>query len=134
MAKWVKGQSGNPRGRLKAVETGLTAKAMMLKARAAGAEAIEVLIKEMREAPRASERLNAAGMLLDRAYGKPITAPDIAAIRQDLRRHLEAIVMGSPQGLEKLADLRKRLAILDELDPARVIDAVAAPAANGAVR
>jgi hypothetical protein len=46
MPKWVKGQSGNPRGRLKAVDTGLTAKAMMLKARAAGAEAIEV--KEMR--------------------------------------------------------------------------------------
>jgi hypothetical protein len=66
MPKWVKGQSGNPRGRLKAVDTGLTAKQMMLKARAAGAEAIEVLIKEMRKAPRASERLTAAAMLLDK--------------------------------------------------------------------
>jgi hypothetical protein len=46
------------------VDTGLTAKRMMVKARAAGAEAIEVLIKEMRGAPRASERLTAAGMLL----------------------------------------------------------------------
>jgi hypothetical protein len=40
------------------VDTGLTAKQTMLKARAAGAEAIEVLIKEMREAPRANERLD----------------------------------------------------------------------------
>jgi hypothetical protein len=67
---------------------------MVFKARAAGAEAIECLVNEMRNAPRASERLTAAGMLLDPGYGKAITAPDIAAIRQDLRRHLEAIVMG----------------------------------------
>ena len=38
---------------------------MMLKARAAGAQAVEVIIREMREAPRAGERLTAAGMLLD---------------------------------------------------------------------
>jgi hypothetical protein len=126
MPKWQKGQSGTPRGRLKAVDTGLTAKQMMMKARAAGAEAIEVLIKEMREASRASERLTAAGMLLDRAYGKPITAPDIAVIRQDLKRHLADIVMGGPQAMERLANLKRRLAQLEEFDPHRVIDAVAA--------
>jgi hypothetical protein len=98
MPKWVKGKSGNPKGRLKALDTGLIAKQIMLKARAAGAEAIEVLIKEMREAPRSSERLTAAGMLLDRGFGKAVTAPDIAAIRQDLKRNLTAIVMGSPGG------------------------------------
>jgi hypothetical protein len=114
---------------VKAVDTGLTAKRMMMmKARAAGAEAIEVLIKEMRNAPRASERLNAASMLLDRGFGKAVTAPDIAAIRQDLKRHLTAIVMGSPEGVQRLADLRRRLAQLEDLDPHRLIDAVAAPA------
>jgi hypothetical protein len=119
---------------LKAVDTGLTAKAMMLKARAAGAEAVEVLITEMREAPRASERLTAAGMLLDRAYGKPITAPDITVIRQDLKKHLADIVMGGPQAMERLADLKRRLAQLEEFDPHRLIDVVAAPADDGAVR
>jgi hypothetical protein len=34
-----------------------------------------VLIKEMREAPRASERLTAAGMVLDRAYRKADYGP-----------------------------------------------------------
>jgi hypothetical protein len=134
MPKWVKGQSGNPKGRLKALDTGLIAKQIMLKARAAGAEAIEVLIKEMREAPRSSERLTAAGMLLDRGFGKAVTAPDIAAIRQDLKRNLTAIVMGSPEGMQRLADLRRRLAQLEEFDPHRLIDAVAAPADDGAVR
>jgi hypothetical protein len=43
-------------------------------------------------------------MLLDRAYGKPITAPDIAVIRQDLKNHLADIVMGGPQAMERLAD------------------------------
>jgi hypothetical protein len=61
---------------------------MMLKARAAGAEAIECLIKEMRTAERSSERLTAAGMLLDRAYGRPMQAIDVAVIRQDLKKHL----------------------------------------------
>jgi hypothetical protein len=134
MPKWVKGQSGNPKGRLKALDTGLIAKQIMLKARAAGAEAIEVLIKEMRAAPRSSERLTAAGMLLDRGFGKAVTAPDIAAIRQDLKRNLTAIVMGSPEGMQRLADLRRRLAQLEEFDPHRLIDAVAAPADDGAVR
>jgi hypothetical protein len=134
MPKWVKGKSGNPKGRLKALDTGLIAKQIMLKARAAGAEAIEVLIKEMREAPRSSERLTAAGMLLDRGFGKAVTAPDIAAIRQDLKRNLTAIVMGSPEGMQRLADLRRRLAQLEEFDPHRLIDAVAAPADDGAVR
>jgi hypothetical protein len=46
-------------------ETPQTTKQMMLKARAAGAQAVEVIIREMREAPRAGERLTAAGMLLD---------------------------------------------------------------------
>jgi hypothetical protein len=47
----------NPRGRSEAVDTGLTAKAMMTKASAVGAEAIEVLIKEMHVAGQIVEHI-----------------------------------------------------------------------------
>jgi hypothetical protein len=77
---WPKGVSGNPRGRVKAVDRGMTAKEMMLAARRAGPRCIQVLIHEMEKAPRASERLTAAGMLLDRAYGQ---ADDGARHRRD---------------------------------------------------
>jgi type II secretory pathway component PulK len=130
---WPKGTSGNPRGRLKAADLGLTSKQLMLKARDAGARCIEVLIHEMENAPRASERLTACGMLLDRGYGKAITAPDIAQIRADIRKNLEAIVLGHPRANELLADLQRRLNALDALDSHRMIDAVAAPAAEQAM-
>jgi hypothetical protein len=92
-----------------------------------------ILVREVRTAEKSSERMTAAGMLLDRAYGKPITAPDIAVIRQDVKKHLADIVMGGPQAMKRLADLKRRLAQLVEFDAHRVIEAIAASVDDGAV-
>jgi hypothetical protein len=132
MPRLQKCVSGNPKGRPRSEHTPVTARQMMLKARAAGPEAIEWLIKEMKTAERSSERLTAAGVLLDRAYGRPMQAIDVAVIRQDLKKHLAEIVMGSPSAMEKLAALKSRLDQLEEFDPHRVIEAIAAPVDGGA--
>jgi hypothetical protein len=71
--------------------------------------------------PRASERLTAAGMLLDRAYGRPMQAVDVAMIRQDLKRYLAEIVMGGPSAMEKLAGLKRRFDQFEEFDAHRVL-------------
>lgn len=91
------------------------------------------MIKEMRTAERSSERLTAAGMLLDRAYGRPMQAIDVAVIRQDLKKHLAEIVMGLPSAMEKLAAPKKRLDQLEEFDAHRVIEVIAAPVDDGAL-
>jgi hypothetical protein len=70
---------------------------------------------------------------LDRAYGKPITAPDIAQIRQDLKRHLTEILGEGPQAMDKLRELKRCLDQLQEYDARDMIDAVAAPAGDGAL-
>ncbi len=72
MAKFVKGQSGNPGGRPKD-EYGLKELA-----RAKTIEAIETIIEIMQdaEAPHAA-RLNAACALLDRGHGKPVQMTEI---------------------------------------------------------
>jgi hypothetical protein len=109
----------------------LTAKELMVAARRAGPRCVQGLIEVM-ETGRASERLNAVAMLLDRGYGKPVSAPDIAQIRADIKKHLQAIVLGHPRANELLADLQRRLNALDALDSHRMIDAVAAPPGDGA--
>ena len=64
MAKFVKGQSGNPRGRPR--ELG---KIQDL-ARAYTEEALKVLVDAL-SSPREDLRIKAADALLDRGYGKP---------------------------------------------------------------
>ena len=72
MAKFAKGQSGNPGGRPKD-EYGLKELA-----KAKTKEAIETIIEIMRdkEAPHAA-RLNAACALLDRGHGKPVQMTEV---------------------------------------------------------
>lgn len=60
-----KGQSGNPGGRPKELE------GIQKLAREHGALAIEALAKIVRNGESESARATAAGMLLDRGYGKP---------------------------------------------------------------
>lgn len=89
----------------------------MAKARIYSEEALQTLVAAMRDAPRHSERCRAAELILDRAHGKPVAAIDVAEIRRDLKRTLESILSGGPGSMAKLAELRRRLKLLDEIDP-----------------
>jgi hypothetical protein len=60
-------------------------------------------------------------------------AIDVAVIRQDLKKHLAEIVMGSPSAMEKLAALKKWLDQLEQFDAHRLIEAIAVPVDDGAV-
>ena len=62
--RWAAGQSGNPGGR-----PGAVAEVREL-ARAHTAEAIECLLKEMRNGDTSHARIAAANAILDRGYGK----------------------------------------------------------------
>jgi hypothetical protein len=66
--KWKKGQSGNPSGRAAVVAE------VVAMAQKHGPEAIEALVRLMRNSKSAAIRALAADKLLDRAYGKPAQA------------------------------------------------------------
>lgn len=75
MAKFVKGQSGNPGGRPKA-EIDLRALA-----RTYTKEALDTLLKVMRAGDKDSARVAAAVAVLDRGYGKPAQTVDVTTRR-----------------------------------------------------
>ena len=103
MAKWVKGQSGNPSGRTKADKT------ITQLARDASSEAIRTLRAIMRD-PKAppGARAVAADRILDRAWGK---APQLVGVVTDQRRAVEltddelaAIAAGTQQDEPEVID------------------------------
>jgi hypothetical protein len=80
-----KGVSGNPSGRPK--NTGDTAEVRLL-ARQHGPEAIKRLAAIMRdEKAHRRDQIDACNSLLDRGYGKSISAADMAAITHALNRN-----------------------------------------------
>ena len=64
--RWAPGQSGNPGGRPGGVA------AVRELARNHAAEAIECLLKEMRQGDTSHARIAAANALLDRGWGRPM--------------------------------------------------------------
>ena len=74
MGKFVKGQTGNPRGRPKEAHD------LKELARAQTAEAVKTLIDVMKTGAAAA-RVQAATALLDRGYGKPLQSVDVTTRR-----------------------------------------------------
>ncbi len=66
--QWKPGQSGNPRGRAAEQQT------VRDLARAKTADAIEQLAEAMQHAPKWSDRIEAARVLLEHGWGKPAQA------------------------------------------------------------
>ena len=87
---WVKGQSGNPAGRLSAKERCKRHDIMRL-AQEHTVAAITALVDVLKDgkAPH-SARVQAAGLLLDRGYGK---APQDVRVRGEIEGHILHLVM-----------------------------------------
>ena len=101
---FVKGQSGNPNGRPK------MPKDLKEAFKAASPKALEILKKILAD-PEAkdSDRLRAAEIILDRAYGKPAQAVDITTdtvmIQETLNDRLEVVsraLTAPPEAITKL--------------------------------
>jgi hypothetical protein len=106
MAKFVKGQSGNPGGRPKAVHD------LKELARERTLQALETLtqIMESVEAPSAA-RVQAACALLDRAYGKPVQTTELSGldggpitVNLSHKERLQRIAFALRKGMDKPAD------------------------------
>jgi hypothetical protein len=96
--RWAPGQSGNPGGR-----PGRIAEVRKL-AQGHTAEAVECLLKEMRQGDTSHARISAANALLDRGWGRP-TQP-LAGDPEE-----------PPIGIELSAEERRRRA-REEIDKA----------------
>jgi len=91
--KWQKGQSGNPGGRHKSLAS------VKQLARRHAPEAVQTLIKIMRNSKQPALQVVAANSILDRAYGRPSTDPErgehlTITIKQIVNGRLE--VVGDP--------------------------------------
>lgn len=71
--RWKPGQSGNPSG------TSKDAAALSRLARQRSEAALDEITRIMKEGKKDRDRLTAAGMILDRAYGRPAQAVQIEA-------------------------------------------------------
>lgn len=76
-----KGRSGNPGGRPRVIES------LTREARLYTHEALRTLLKLMRSARSENVRLNAAGLILDRGWGKPVQAVQIDGRLMDKKLH-----------------------------------------------
>jgi chaperonin GroEL (HSP60 family) len=101
---FVKGQSGNPNGRPK------MPKDLKEAFKAASPKALEILKKILADpAAKDSDRLRAAEIILDRAYGKPAQAVDITTdavmISETLDDRLEVVsraLTAPPEAITRL--------------------------------
>ncbi len=99
-----KGQSGNPGGRHKSLAS------VKQLARRHSPEALETLIKIMRNKKLPALQLVAANSILDRAYGKPSTDPErgehlTITIKQIVNGRLEIVGSPNANGHDKAAPL-----------------------------
>jgi hypothetical protein len=76
-----KGQTGNPGGRPRVVES------LTREARLYTHEALRTLLKLMRSARSENVRLNAAGLILDRGWGKPVQAVQVDGRLMEKKLH-----------------------------------------------
>ena len=98
MPRWVKGQSGNPKGR-KTAMVERTAKEQAIKhARLAFKTFVDVLKDE--NAPH-SAKVSAANGILDRAYGK---APQDVTVKGQIEQHIIQLI----QGLDVIAEQQEQ--------------------------
>ena len=93
MPRWVKGQSGNPRGR-KATPVERSIKALAERHTNRARKALTDVLKDG-DAPHAA-RVAAARELLDRAYGK---APADVTVRGKVESHIIDLVRGLDKAL-----------------------------------
>lgn len=100
-----KGQSGNPGGRHKSLASVKTL------ARSHAPEALQTLIKIMRNKKYPALQVVAANSILDRAYGKPSVDPDRG---EHLTITIKQLVNGR---LETVDDARDKQALTIEHDP-----------------
>jgi hypothetical protein len=76
-----KGQTGNPGGRPRVIES------LTREARLHTHEALRTLLKLMRSAQSENVRLNAAGLILDRGWGKPVQAVQVDGRLMEKKLH-----------------------------------------------
>ena len=76
-----KGRSGNPGGRPRVIES------LTREARLHTHEALQTLLKLMRKAKSENVRLNAADMIFNRGWGKPIQAVQVDGRLMDKKLH-----------------------------------------------
>ena len=95
---WVKGQSGNPKGRAKEPVM------MAFKAAKHGREAVVELIELMRSSPNDKVRLKAACAILDLGYGKP--QQYVEPLEREPRRTI------TPATLEEWASILRQAGLL----------------------
>ena len=89
--RWKPGQSGNPGGQTKLT---LEAKEFRDKCREASPEAFGVIIELMTSAKDQSIRLQAAKLILERAYGKPAQSVELTG-EGGTKPILELIINGA---------------------------------------
>lgn len=76
--RWVKGQSGNPKGRP------VKDRSLSAICRTFTEEAVETLVEVMRTGDKPMERVAAATVLLDRGWGRPSQQMDVTIELQKL--------------------------------------------------
>ena len=98
MPRWIKGQSGNPKGR-KTAMVERTAKEQAIRH---SARAIKALVDTLRDekAPHAA-KVSAANSILDRAYGK---APQDVTVKGQIEQHIIQLI----QGLDVMAEQQEQ--------------------------
>jgi hypothetical protein len=96
MGKFIKGQSGNPGGKVKTREVRLLAREYTV-------EAINTLVELMRYKKAPTIRVRAAEVLLDRGWGRPMQAMEVAL--EDSRQPQETPALTPPEVLAAVGAL-----------------------------
>ncbi len=126
---WVKGQSGNPGGRLR------MDKPLRELARLYTEEALETTVQLMRGSPQDNVRLSAANLILDRGWGRvPIIVdnqkPSDLSDEELIQRSIETIVGKVDNNVVKNL-LTKALHVIQQPHNVEVVDESSHPSGSG---